>query len=232
MTLKLLSLLIITCLAIQLNGDGRRYVWTYEYQTLPSGDAELESYTGFSHIDTDGGRLATTSLQYEYEIGMNDRFDVGIYQIFNQTSRAPLEYDGFKIRMRYRLGEKGQWPMDPLLYLEYKDNAAFERSVLETKLILARDFDRFNIALNPILELEFAAAETEFNFEYTAGLSFRLHPLLSLGLETKGSTEEFYWGPTLSHGQDHLWFAIGLLTPGTSGSSVDRRIRFILGVGL
>jgi len=227
-----LTLLATLLFVSHLMADGRRYVWTYEYQTLHRGEAELESYTEFAHLDTDSGRQATTTLQYEYEIGMNNRFDVGIYQKFKQAHQSPIAYDGFKIRMRYRLGEKGRWPLDPLIYLEYKDNAAFDHSALETKLILARDFDKLNISLNPVLEFEFDGDETEVEFEYTAGLSYRLHPIVSLGLETKGNTEQFYWGPTLSHGKQDLWFAFGLLFPGTTDTGADRLMRFIIGVGL
>jgi len=232
MNIKTILLLSALTLATTLKADGRRYVWTYEYQTLHRGEAELESYTEFAHLDTDSGRQASTTLQYEYEIGMNNRFDVGIYQKFKQAHGAPLAYDGFKLRMRYRLGEKGRWFMDPLIYLEYKDNDAFDHSVLETKLILARDFEKLNLSLNPVLEFEFENDETEVEFEYTAGLSYRLHPLLSLGLETKGNTEEFYWGPTLSHGKQALWFAFGMLFPGSEANSADRKMRFIIGVGL
>ncbi len=231
-TIKTFILITSLLFISQLRADGRRYVWTYEYQTLHRGDAELESYTEFAQFDTDSGRIANTTLQYEYEIGMNNRFDVGVYQKFVQSQNSPLIYDGFKLRMRYRLGEKGQWPLDPLIYLEYKDNAAFEHSALETKLILARDFDKFNLSLNPVLEFEFEEEETEVEFEYSAGLSYRLHPILSLGLETKGDLEHFSWGPTLSHGKEDLWFAIGLLFPDSKKSGADRQLRFIIGVGL
>ena len=232
MNIKSIVILASLLLIANLQADGRRYVWTYEYQTLHRGEAELESYTEFSHLDTDSGRQATTILQYEYEIGMNDRFDVGIYQKFKQAHDSPIVYDGFKLRMRFRLGEKGRWPLDPLIYLEYKDNAAFDHSVLETKLILARNFEKLNISLNPVLEFEFDHDETEVEFEYTVGLSYRVHPILSLGLETKGNAEQFYWGPTLSHGKQDLWFAIGLLLPGSEEASADRLMRFIIGVGL
>ncbi|MBC8192388.1 MAG: hypothetical protein ISR87_00270 [Candidatus Marinimicrobia bacterium] len=232
MNIKSLVLLSSLLLAANLQADGRRYVWTYEYQTLPRGEAELESYTEFSHLDTDSGRQATTTLQYEYEIGMNDWFDVGIYQKFKQTHVSPIAYDGFKLRMRFRLGEKGRWPLNPLIYLEYKDNAAFDHSALETKLILARDFEKLNISLNPVIEFEFDDEETEIEFEYTAGLSYRIHPLLSLGLEIKGDADQFYWGPTLSHGKKDLWFALGLLVPGSEDAGADRLLRFIMGVGL
>jgi len=230
--LKALIILICGLLVAQVSGDGRRYVWTYEYQTLPRGEAEMESYTAFEHTDTDSGRTAATSLQYEYEIGMNDHFDVGIYQKFKQFSGAPLVYDGFKVRLRYRFGARGQWIMDPLLYLEYKGNAELENNTLEAKFILARDFDRFNVSLNPVLEYEFGEDHSELVFEYAAGMSYELHPLVRLGLEAKGDSENVYWGPTLSHGRDDLWFAIGLLTPASAGTRIDRKIQFIIGIGL
>jgi len=232
MLVKLFLMILIALISNQVQADGRRYVWTYEYQTLPRGEAELESYTEFAHIETDSGRQVATTLQYEYEIGMYDYFDVGIYQKFKQDNESPLSYDGFKLRFRFRIGEKGRWPMDPLIYLEYKDNAAFDHPTLETKLILARDFNNLNISLNPVLEFEFEDGETEIEFEYTGGMSYRVHPLLSMGLETKGNSEAFYWGPTLSHGKDDLWFALGYLRPGSSGQTIDRKIRFIIGVGL
>ncbi|MBT3228007.1 MAG: hypothetical protein HOD43_07635 [Candidatus Marinimicrobia bacterium] len=232
MNIKSLILLAALLPLFSLQADGRRYVWTYEYQTLHRGEAELESYTEFSHLNTDSGRQATTTLQYEYEIGMNNWFDVGIYQKFKQAHESPIAYDGFKLRMRFKLGEKGRWPLDPLIYLEYKDNAAFDHSALETKLILARDFEKLNVSLNPVLEFEFDEDETGVEFEYTAGLSYRVHPILSLGLETKGNADQFYWGPTLSHGKNDLWFGIGLLIPGPETASTDRLIRFIIGVGL
>jgi len=222
----LLSLMFVT----SLHADGRRYVWTYEYLTMHRGEAELETYTDFSHVDTDSGRLNSTTLQYEYEIGMNDRYDVGIYQVFKQSPDSPIHYDGFKVRMRYRFGEKGKWFMDPLLYLEFKNNGALDHPKLESKLILARDFGKLNLALNPVLEFEFEDDETEMEFEYAAGLSYNIHPLLTLGVETKGSADSFYWGPTISHGKPDLWFGVGLLTPGMGDDVADRKIRCIIGV--
>lgn len=222
--------LLILLLATNVMADGRRYVWTYEYLTMHKGEAELETYTEFSHTDTDSGRLTSTTLQYEYEIGMNDRYDVGIYQVFKQSPDQPIHYDGYKIRMRYRFGEKGRWPLDPLLYLEYKNNGSFDHPVLETKLILAKDINKFNFSLNPVLEFEFEDEGTEMEFEYAAALSYRLHPLLSLGMETKGSADELYLGPTISHGKEDLWFAIGLLQPISGEDLADRKIRMIIGV--
>lgn len=226
------ALLLLTLLIQYCYGDGRRYVWTYEYQTLPGGHAEMESYTEFSQVETDSGSHSSAQLQMEYEVGMNDHFDVGIYQVFKQGPESPLSYEGFKLRLRYRIGEKGLLPMDPLIYLEYKDNQNFDDTTLETKLILARDFGKFNLALNPVLEFEFKDEETEMEWEYSAGFGYELHPLVRISMEAKGSEDSFYWGPTLSHGKEDLWFAIGLLNKGSDSSPTDRMIRMIIGLGL
>lgn len=226
----LLGLLLLT--AIHLQADGRRYVWTYEYQTMPRGHAEIENYTEFSHVDTDSGRLGSSKLQLEYEIGMNDRFDVGIYQVLKQSQDNSLQYDGFKLRMRYRFSEKGQLPLDPLLYLEYKDNATFDNSVLEAKLILARDLGKTNVSLNPTLEWELKEEDTVLEWGYTAGFGYEIHPLFTLSMEFKGSEESFYWGPTISHGKNDLWFAVGLLNKGSESTTNDRMVRMIIGLGL
>ena len=80
--------LLVFILALQLHADGRRYVWTYEYQTMPRGEAEIESYSEFAHVSDSSGRQTFTTLQYEYEIGMNNRFDMGIYQKFNGPGQS------------------------------------------------------------------------------------------------------------------------------------------------
>jgi len=58
-----------------------------------------------------------------------------------------------KLRTRYKLLEKGKFFVDPLLYVEYKIQT--DRSYpdkWETKLILAKDIGRLNVAVNIIPE--------------------------------------------------------------------------------
>lgn len=62
----------------------------------------------------------TSEHQIELEVGMTDHFDFSIYQIFSQKPAGQLKHDGFKLRTRYRFGEKGKYILDPLIYPEYK----------------------------------------------------------------------------------------------------------------
>ncbi len=228
------TLLILFCPA---HADRRSYVWTYEYLTVERGHAEVESYTTFSspninHLEG----TTTTEHQVELEIGMTDRFDFAIYQIFSQAPESPMQYNGYKLRSRYRLGEKGQYLLDPLLYFEYKGKSDFSEHELEGKLILAKDMGKFNVALNPIFEFAREAEEKEWEFEpaYAAGIRYHVRRLLNIGLEAKGSGDGHYLGPVIAHGRHNLWMALGSafkISDIEDGKS-EFQIRLLLGIGL
>jgi hypothetical protein len=75
--------------------DRRMFVWNYEAQTLPRGEAELETYLTLSSTDRNR-TIGRTSAQHqlELEIGMTNRFDPAIYEVFQQEPRTGLAYDG------------------------------------------------------------------------------------------------------------------------------------------
>ena len=236
---RLLIMLIVplTVLSVSSKGftDKRSYVWTYEYLTLDEGEAELEYYSTLSTLDT-GDFKGTTSSEHqlELEVGMGG-FDFAIYQVFDQASEEKLRYKGYKLRLRKKLfKEKGMFFVDPLLYLEYKGKPNFSEHAIELKTILAKDFGRFNVSLNPVLELEYDVEKEEWEVEpeYALGASYKIHNLLKVGLEGKGSESGHYIGPTISHGEEDLWFTLGSAFK-ISGDEKDKsefQIRFLLGV--
>lgn len=66
-----------------VEADNRAYVWTYEYKTMPAGEAELEYCTTFHSPRADSLEDDTTAEHnIELKIGINNRFDVGLYQVF------------------------------------------------------------------------------------------------------------------------------------------------------
>lgn len=213
--------------------DHRSYVWTYEYATVPKGETEIETYYTLSTPDRH--RLegnVTVEHQYELEVGMTPRYDFAVYQIFEQAPGEHLEYKGFQLRGRYRLGERGQGPVDPLVYLEYKSVPDFSSQELEAKLVLAKDVGRFNFALNPTVEFEFEGGENEAELGYAMGVSYRRR-LIRFGLEAKGDESGHYLGPVISHG-GHTWVALG---SAFNLGSVDEgkpefELRMLLGIGL
>ncbi|MEE9455551.1 MAG: hypothetical protein V3W11_00180 [bacterium] len=225
--------LLTVCLAVQASADKRSYVWTYEYKTVERGRAEVEAYFTLSTPDAGHMRgLASTEHQLELEVGMTERFDFSIYQIFSQSPDEGLNYKGFKLRGRYKIGESGKFVVDPLVYLEYKGEPNFYEHTFELKLVLAKNVGAFNLCVNPIVELE-GNGEWELEPEYAVGASYKIGELLRVGAEGKGGESGHYLGPVISHGRDNLWIALG--SANRLGKAADGapefQLRMLLGVG-
>lgn len=228
----ILALVLLTNI---IRADKRSYVWTYEYQTMEAGEVELEHYLTFSTPSSDSFEgITTTDHNIEIEVGMTDHFDFSIYQVFKQTPESQLQYTGYKLRFRYRLGEKGDYFINPLLYFEYKGKPDFSEHGYEGKLILAKDIGRVNISINPVLEYEYENNEWESELKYNAGISYKLGGLLKIGIEARGSDKGHYIGPVISHGTGKAWVTLGsaIAVTDIKNNKPEMMIRMILGINL
>jgi len=232
--LLLISLILMFSVTSNSYADRRSYVWTYEYKTMPKGMAEVEYYMTTELPDTDKSKVSTWKHWLELEYGITDHWDVSMYQQFKQSNTETsdkFEYDGFKLRTRYRIAEKNKLPIDTLLYLEYirNDNLA-KPNVLEGKLVLAKDIEKFNVAYNQILKQELDS-DGETEHEYATGISYEFLPALKLGIESKGnySKEKYAVGPTLSLTTDRFWVSAGAVF-GVNGKTDDLQTRMIVGI--
>lgn len=215
--------------------DSRKYVWTYEYSTMPAGIAEVEYYLTADVPDTGERTSSSWQHQLELEYGLTDNWDVGLYQVFTEghetNSASALEYEGFKVKTRYRVGKKGAFLVDPLIYVEYIRNSNLaEPDVLEAKLVLARDIGKFNVAYNAIVERELDG-EGETEHEYATGVSYDMAPGLGIGLEAKGSYSEHEHavGPVVGVETDKFWVSMGAVF-GMNDETEDVQARMIIGV--
>ena len=217
--------------------DRRGYVWTYEYMTMPKGQAELEYYLTVKAPDLgDFDTKNSWEHQLEFEYGLTDSWDVSIYQRWKQTNIKgdnDFAYTGTKLRTRYRLGERGMYPVDTLLYFEYilpDDSDAPD--ILEGKIILAKDFGNASVAYNQILKVGINH-DGQTEHEYALGLNYEFSPSLKIGLESKGNYTEdkYYLGPTVSWASEKFWVALGALG-GLNRRSDDFQIRLIIGIPL
>lgn len=234
------SILVVALLVVALStpslADKRAYVWTYEYQTMPRGGVELEGYSTFSTPDAGTfENITSVEHQLEVEVGMTDRYDFAIYQVFRQEPESALTYDGFKLRARYRFGEKGLYFLDPLVYAEFKDTPDFSEPVVELKLILAKDSGRFNVSLNPILEVGDEDGNWEADPEYAVGMSLGVvGELLRVGVEAKGGEHGHYVGPVISHGGSPAFVALGsaIKVSDIDAGEPEVEVRLLVGVGV
>ena len=214
--------------------DKRSYVWTYEYITMPKGKFELEYYLTEEQPNINKATPNTWKHYVELEYGITSRWDISVYQVFKQANtkdKSTFEYDGFKIRTRYRIAEKNQLPLDTLLYFEYIRKADFKKpNILEGKVIFAKDIEGVNIAYNQILKQKIASGR-KTEHEYAAGINYALMPQFKIGVETKGNYTDgkYYIGPTVSCGRGKFWVALGALA-GLNEKSDDFQARLIAGI--
>ena len=146
----------------------RDFLDTYGYYTLERGGVELELFTDLRVPDSGRNRWFHQS---EVEYGVTDRYTLGVYGVFVDGQG----FTAWKLENKYRLSQPGQWPVDTTLYLEYKDaNGAKDQNEIEAKAILSKDFGKWNLTANPILEFE---QEEEPNGEK----EWEAEPALALG---------------------------------------------------
>ncbi len=212
--------------------DQRNYVWTYQYKTMLKGASELELYQTTKLRETDNWEY-----RVELEHGLTERWDFSVYQIFSQDEGGSFKWNAVKLRTRYRIGEQGQYFMDPLLYLEYSKKIDLDKpQKLEGKLILAKTIGRFNLAVNPVYEVFFSPG-TKREAGLDVGMSWEFSRRFSLGLESTSRWEfengatvaSSYLGPTISLSAGKVWYAVGTAW-GITDESDNARVRFLMGV--
>jgi hypothetical protein len=176
--------------------DRRAYGTTYEAVTAPRGELDVETWTTVAPQGEVEGAAASRGLRemIELEYGITDRWDVALYNMLDVISSGDTEsgYAGFKVETRYRPADRGEWFLDPVLYLEFQQLFRGDaKQKIEGKLILAKDIGNVNIAANVALEeerLEDATWNTEV--EYAAGTSYALSPAWMIGAEVFGKAEK------------------------------------------
>jgi hypothetical protein len=219
--------------------------FTYPNETLPEGQLEVEVYTDVnplrvpaSEADPTTGAIWEPSytLQTEFEYGVTDRVELGFYQVFQAEAAAGgdngLKFDGLKWRVRTRLAEPGEWPVDVGLYLELE--TMHDEISLEGKVNLQRRFDRLRFMTNLWVEESLVrpfdqkrqGRTTAFIINPTAGFVYEVTPTFQPGLEywgrgqlapsgdnpqDRGNTAVHHFlGPTVHLNFGRLWWSAGL----------------------
>jgi hypothetical protein len=252
---------IITCsvglVAMALPGRAlatpRPLPFTYPYETLATGELEMELYgdvtplrVGVDHADPAKGRLWEPAylLQNEFEYGVSDRVELGFYQVFEAQpadgGTNTMTFDGFKWRVRTRLAEAGEWPLDVALYVELE--TLHDELSLEEKVILAKRFGRWHWMANLWVEQSerrpfdsSAARSFHFVLNPTTGLTYQVTPVFQPGVEywargelgTVGDTGvdiinnrvHHFVGPTVHLEFGKFWWSSGLYADLNNGNA-------------
>src|SRR5258708_35757647 len=175
------------------SANPRPLPYTYPYETLPAEGAEIEQYIDLTPLRAAGpGGGAPVwdqayQLQTEFEYGITDRLELGLYMVFKNEVGGPLGFDGIKQRLRYRFADEGEWPVDVGVYGE---GAEFHDELeVEQKLILSKRFDKIRVMANFWFEqsLEHYEGALEGTFRPVGGVTGEITPNFHGGAEYRGS---------------------------------------------
>jgi hypothetical protein len=230
----------LTLGALSARADQRSFVRAYDYATQPKGNLEFELW---NEIEPPPGDLsaAVVTTRVELEYGLTDHWDLALYHVFEQggPDHAPLRLDSWRVETRYRLAERGEWPVNVMLYLEgERPTALSDPFELEEKLILTRDLGRFGLVLNLVGEQKiFRGAER--NWEVDLGARYELVPQLRVAAEvwtiqavTSGQTKgSWYAGPSVSVASGRVWLQAGAGV-GLGDATSQFQFRSVLGFNL
>jgi hypothetical protein len=201
--------------------DRRYYGETYNAATAPPGGLDVELWTTLTQPKAGSQDIQFWRHQLELETGITPRWDVALYNVFDQIQGQAIQYQATKIETRYRLSDYGQWFVDPVLYFEArKEWTADKPLALEGKIILGKDIGPLNLSLNGLYEIEFIpnGLGQEHELGYAAGASYELAPWVRVGGELFGSwtraaeggpwASAQYLGPAVSLAWSRVWLVV------------------------
>ena len=239
-----LTVALLSAAAEQARADRRTMIRAYEFQTQPKGNLEFELW---NTIEAPRSSFADSVLvqRAELEYGITDRLDLALYHVFERggpaADFAEYHFSDWQLETRYRLAEKGEWPVDVLLYLEVERPVDFNRPFeLEEKIILEKDFGRFALVGNLVGAQHLGRADLGRTWEVDFGARYELMPQLRVAAEF-WTTHEFvgqdvsrnyYLGPSISVATQKLWFQIGAGFGLDAAQDQQMLIRSVLGFNL
>jgi hypothetical protein len=237
-------------MAFPARADRRSFIRSYEFQTQPQGNLELELWNEIeAPRGVPGGNgiadaLITHRLELEY--GLTDRWDAALYHVFQQGGPAGqgntgFHFDSWRLETRYRLAEPSEWPVDVMLYLEVERPADFSAPFeLEEKVIFERRFGPFALVANLVASQKLAREDRGGHiFEVDLGARLEVLPFLRLAVEVWGiqdvgftdTTTSYYAGPSISVATKKFWLQVGA-GAGLNDAAQAMQLRSVLGFNL
>lgn len=164
---------------------------------MPEGRTSVQLWHSQGRTSWRAESAERLEQQLEIEHGLTDAWDIGLYSVFAQVdadamTSEPFRFTALKLATRYRLGERAEWPVDTLLYAEASKQFGASIYVLETRLVLARDFGDLTLAANGVVtatvgpDVEDPAAVAG----YALGATYQVNAMLRAGVETWGAYDE------------------------------------------
>jgi hypothetical protein len=213
--------------------DNRIFTYSYEPETEPKGDWELEqSITSRLTRNRAVGQENYQQWQFRTEVehGVTDRYTVGLYvndnyeHFYDPTTKKTTDVNrwaGFSLENRYQVLDPVENPVGLTLYLEPTYDG--QNAELEQKIILGQRHGEWKWTVNLSHATEWTGDVNNYEgeLELSAGLARNLTEHWTLGLEVRDHNElpmyqqwensAVYLGPTLSYHRQKWWAAFSVL---------------------
>jgi len=172
------------------------YVLNEHYYTAKQGEVELAVWTDVNFPEAGNSGTYNSKHQFEVEYGITNRLQVAYYEVYTWDRTDDWQRDAFKLETKYRFADAGDWPLDLAVYVEYENPNGTREShsdEIESKVIVSKDLGPWNLVANFISHRAINEHEN-WQFEYTAGVSYGLTPRTRIGLEVQhelGDSKDF-----------------------------------------
>src|SRR5512146_1214678 len=180
------AVLAVVLAPVEAHADRRYYGTTYDATTSPPGGFDVELWTTFAQPPrASSGSPQFWYHQIELETGITSRWDVALYNDFIYQQADTTRYAATRLETRYRLSDYGQWFVDPVLYLELRQEWIEDKPfAVEGQLVVAKAVARLHIPVDGSYEIEFIpGGQLEHEWNYAAGTSYELVPWFRVGGE-------------------------------------------------
>jgi len=192
------KILFFLVLGLCTSSMSAQYYRVYGWETPQKGWLEImlwnknvaKSDLTFEQNGNDYSSQGLYLHSVEVEYGVTDRFTVGMYGDFRNSSDVSLSYYRFRAVARYALFTKYQRFFDTALYLEYYQPSkdVEDPSEMEMRLILQKDLGDFRLMLNPTISKDISGEEVKdgVNGNFFGGIYWRRYYAIQLGAEYYG----------------------------------------------
>jgi len=249
--IPMVLLAVVAALALIPGGDAvageRRFTFVYEATTLPAGAIEYEQWFTWKTDKDDDGSFDRVDIRHEFEFGVTDDLQLGLYISDWRVQRGDSVDDGAEwrnvaVETIYAMTDPVTDPLGSALYGEIK--LGDELFVLEGKIILQKNLGKWVFGWNGTIEAEWEGSsfsEDKGEFEQSLGGSYQFTPKLLAGFELLHEIEYADWsdwqdhvlylGPNLSYRSENWWITATPLFQVTDvGSEANVVLRLIFGV--
>jgi hypothetical protein len=237
--------------AFSVLGGARHFTYLYEAPTSAPGSVELENTITWGRTTGSDVHLDDIAFREELEIGITDRFQLGIYPLdwgYHHGANADddgFSYEGGAVELIYNLSNPVVDPVGISLYEEIA--AGRQHFELESKLIAQKNFGRLILDYNATLEAEWEAKGLEEHngeLQQTLGASYEISPRISVGIELLHEfvfpdwrdaerIRNVFIGPNASYRLGNWFVTVTALAQATgTQDEPDFQVRTIFGIGL